>query len=132
MMTTWRRAMPALSRPPAARALLPVTGWIPTIKCYNEVDGLAKLSARQITKAAQNPRPTHSKGYVASVRAPLFHAFTRRVRREFYEAYHLFLAAFRDAADRLRAGHRTAKFPLGGFPPALPFISALARSGAPG
>ena len=33
--------------------------------------------------------------------APLFHAFTRRVRRELYEAYHLFLAAFRDAADPL-------------------------------
>ena len=64
--------------------------------------------------------------------APLFHAFTRRVRRELYEAYHLFLAAFRDAADCLRSGDRTARFPLGSFPPALPFVSALAPLGAPG
>jgi hypothetical protein len=49
--------------------------------------------------------------------APLFHAFIRRVRRELYEAYHLFLAAFRDSADCLRSGDRTAKFPLGSFPP---------------
>jgi hypothetical protein len=32
--------------------------------------------------------------------APLVHAFARRVRRELYEAYHLFLAAFRDAAGQ--------------------------------
>jgi hypothetical protein len=64
--------------------------------------------------------------------APLFHTFTRRVRRELYEAYHLFLSAFRDAADRLRSGDRTARFPLGSFPPALPFVSALAPLGAPG
>jgi hypothetical protein len=64
--------------------------------------------------------------------APLFHAFTRRVRRELYEAYHLFLAAFRDAADRLRAGDRTGRFPTGSFPPALPFVSALAPLGASG
>ncbi len=54
--------------------------------------------------------------------APLFHAFTRRVSRELYEAYHLFLEAFRDAADRLRARDRTAGFPPGNFPPALPFV----------
>jgi hypothetical protein len=45
--------------------------------------------------------------------APLIHAFARRVRRELYKAYHLFLAAFRDAADRLRSGDRNALFPGG-------------------
>jgi hypothetical protein len=49
-----------------------------------------------------------------------------------YEAYHLFLAAFRDAAERLRASDRTARFPQGSFPPALPFVGALAPLGAPG
>jgi hypothetical protein len=48
---------------------------------------------------------------------PLVHTFARRVRRELYEAYHLFLAAFRDAADRLRSGDRNAQFPAGSFPP---------------
>jgi hypothetical protein len=57
--------------------------------------------------------------------APLIHAFARRVRRELYEAYHLFLAAFRDAADRLRSGDRNAQFPVGSFPPGLPFVSTL-------
>ena len=52
--------------------------------------------------------------------APLFHAFTRRIRRELYEAYHLFLAAFRDAADRLRAGDRNASFPWEAFRLACP------------
>jgi hypothetical protein len=61
--------------------------------------------------------------------APLFHAFTRRVRRELYDVDHLFLAAFRDAADKWRAGDRNVGFPLGSFPPGLPFVTALTGSG---
>jgi hypothetical protein len=34
------------------------------------------------------------------------------------------VVAFRKAADKLKAGDRTAKFPLGSFPPSLPFESA--------
>lgn len=49
----------------------------------------------------------------------LSHAFTRRVRRELYEEYHLFLSAFRNAADRLRSGDRAAKFPLRSDPPGV-------------
>ena len=45
-----------------------------------------------------------------------------RVRRELWEAYRWFVAAFREAAERLRAGDRNALFPLGSFPPALPFV----------
>jgi len=40
------------------------------------------------------------------------------------EAYSTFLAAFREAAEKLKAGDRAARFPLGSFPPALPFVSA--------
>ncbi len=54
--------------------------------------------------------------------APLFHAFSAAARRELWEAYRLFVAAFRHAADKLRAGDRNAVFPLGSFPPALPFV----------
>ncbi len=57
--------------------------------------------------------------------APLFHAFTKRVRRELYEAYAWFVAAFRDAAEKLKAGDRTASFPTGSFPPHLPFVRDL-------
>jgi hypothetical protein len=55
--------------------------------------------------------------------APLFHAASRRIRRELYEAYKHFVAAFRDAAARLRAGESDVLFPVGSFPPASPWVS---------
>ena len=69
---------------------------------------------------AQHPfdRPKHSKRSPA----PLFHAASARVRRELWEAYRLFVAAFRQASEKLRAGDREAVFPVGSFPPALPFV----------
>jgi len=39
-----------------------------------------------------------------------------------YETYAWFVAALRDASEKLRAGDRTAQFPAGSFPPALPFV----------
>lgn len=54
--------------------------------------------------------------------APLFHAASARARRELWDAYRWFVAAFRQAAEKLRAGDRNAAFPLGSFPPALPFV----------
>ena len=45
-----------------------------------------------------------------------------RVRDELWEGYRWFVAAFRDAAEKLRAGDRNAAFPAGSFPPALPFV----------
>jgi hypothetical protein len=42
------------------------------------------------------------------------------------QAYATFVAAFREASDRLRAGDRTARFPIGSFPPGLPFVVAEA------
>ena len=54
--------------------------------------------------------------------APLFHALSARVRDELWEGYCWFVAAFRDATEKLRAGDRNAAFPAGSFPPALPFV----------
>ncbi|MFL6236966.1 MAG: hypothetical protein ACJ76N_27805 [Thermoanaerobaculia bacterium] len=45
------------------------------------------------------------------------------MRRELWDAYALFVAAYRDAAEKLRAGVRNVVFPAGSFPPALPFAS---------
>jgi REP element-mobilizing transposase RayT len=56
--------------------------------------------------------------------APGFHAATRAVRRELYQAYAWFTTAFREASEKFRAGDRSARFPLGSFPPALPFVEA--------
>jgi REP element-mobilizing transposase RayT len=54
--------------------------------------------------------------------APFVHAATKAARLAFREAYALFVAAYREAAAKLRKGDRTAVFPLGSFPPALPFV----------
>ena len=40
----------------------------------------------------------------------------------FWNAYALFVAAYRTAAEKLRAGIRDVVFPQGSFPPALPFV----------
>jgi REP element-mobilizing transposase RayT len=56
--------------------------------------------------------------------APLFHAASKAVRQELYEMYGWFVAAFRTASEKLRGGDRTASFPPGSFPPALPFVAA--------
>jgi hypothetical protein len=71
----------------------------------------------------QNPltRPNKTK----KSPAPRFHAATKAIRDGLREAYGLFLAAFRDAAEQLKAGDRSAKFPLGSFPPGLPFVRGL-------
>ena len=56
--------------------------------------------------------------------APFVHAATRAIRKELREAYGWFLAAYREAADKLRKGDRYAAFPPGSFPPHLPFVPA--------
>jgi len=48
-----------------------------------------------------------------------------------YEAYAWFVAAFRDASEKLRAGDRAARFPPGSFPPALRAWMILAATGRP-
>jgi hypothetical protein len=49
--------------------------------------------------------------------APLFHAASQKVRRALYEGYKYFVAAFQDAAARLRCGEPDVLFPAGSFPP---------------
>jgi putative transposase len=49
--------------------------------------------------------------------APAFHAASKAMRRELWNAYALFVAAYRDAAEKLKAGIRDVVFPQGSFPP---------------
>jgi putative transposase len=69
---------------------------------------------------AQNPfrRPKKTK----KSPAPAFHAASKAVRRELWDAYALFVAAYRTAAEKLRAGIRDVVFPRGSFPPPMPFV----------
>ena len=55
---------------------------------------------------------------------PFIHAATRKIRKELREAYGWFVAAYREAAEKLRNGDRNAAFPPGSFPPHLPFVPA--------
>jgi putative transposase len=54
--------------------------------------------------------------------APAFHAASQAMRRELRDAYAWFVAAYHEAAEKLRAGNRKACFPAGSFPPALQFV----------
>ena len=55
--------------------------------------------------------------------APRFHAVRKAARRELYEMYAWFVAAYRTASEKLRSGNRLVAFPTGSFPPALPFVA---------
>jgi putative transposase len=52
--------------------------------------------------------------------APLVHAATKAVRVMLRTAYYEFVAAFREAAMKLRRGDRLVRFPAGAFPPPMP------------
>jgi hypothetical protein len=49
--------------------------------------------------------------------APFVHAATRRIRKGLWEAYGWFVAAYREAADKLRSGDRNAVNDHPNFPP---------------
>ena len=79
--------------------------------------GRAPRGAKFILRQHPHDLPTQSK----KSPAPAFHAATQVARRALVEAYRIFLAAYRQASDSLRAGERTVEFPRYCFPPPLPF-----------
>ena len=94
-----------------------------------EQTGREPLGARAILRQDPKTEPDRTKKFPA----PRLHAFSQRVRRDLYEAYALFVSAFRTAADKLKAGDRKTSFPTGNFPPHLSFVRDLtAESLAPG
>ena len=80
--------------------------------------GKTVLGRAAVLKQHPHERPNRSKKSYA----PLVHAASRKVRLALYEGYRAFVAAYREAAGKLRAGDRAAIFPAGCFPPALPFV----------
>jgi len=54
--------------------------------------------------------------------AHLFHDVSKSVRDDLRADYYAFVAAFREAAERLKAGILPVVFPALSFPPALPFV----------
>lgn len=82
-------------------------------------EGSEPLGVHAVLKQHPHDRPDRLK----KTSAPLFHAETRRVRKELMAAYSWFVAAYREAAKRLADGNRNTKFPAGSFPSRLPFES---------
>jgi hypothetical protein len=83
--------------------------------------GLPVLGVGAVLRQHPHTQPNKTK----KSPAPRFHAASKAIRDGLREMYGLFLAAFRDAAELLKAGVRSAKFPVGSFPPGLPFVRAL-------
>jgi hypothetical protein len=88
-------------------------------KARREEKGIPPMGADAIRRQDPHATPLKTKRSYA----PLFHAATKRVRAALVEGYRAFVGAFREAAEALKAGNRDAAFPLGSFPPALPFVS---------
>ena len=89
------------------------------------LNGGAPLGVAAIRKQHPHDRPEHTK----KSPAPAVHAASKAVRKQMKDAYRLFVAAYREASARLRAGELTVEFPPGCFPPAGPFV--LADAGLP-
>jgi hypothetical protein len=79
------------------------------------------LGAAAVLRQRPHTQPNRTKKSAA----PRFHAASKAIRNGLREAYGLFQAVFRNAAELLKAGDRMARFPLGSFPPGLPFVRAL-------
>jgi REP element-mobilizing transposase RayT len=82
--------------------------------------GKQPLGAEAILRQDPTAKPKRTK----KSPAPRFHAFSRAVREELNRLYSEFVAAFRAAAEKLKSGDRHAAFPIGSFPPHLPFVRA--------
>jgi len=83
----------------------------------HQTEGTQPLGKHMILQLDPHDSPLHSKWSPA----PLFHCASKQARSALREAYGLFCSAFRQAAERLRAGEIPTAFPAGAFPPPMPF-----------
>jgi hypothetical protein len=93
-----------------------------------EAAAAARIAATGITppgpEAIRRQRPHDAPNRPKKSPAPLFHAASKAARQAMWEAYAWFVAAYREAAEKLKAGDRLAAFPPGSFPPAMQFVPA--------
>ncbi|MCH9648239.1 MAG: transposase [Deltaproteobacteria bacterium] len=120
--------------------LSPLPCWIhlEPEKRQKEVQGLIKEIEEEATahrrregtrlvgrRAVLRQDPHHRPDNLKTSPAPKVHAENKTLREQFFQAYRLFTEAFRRAAEKLREGDLTVEFPIGSFPPALPFVEAI-------
>ncbi len=84
-----------------------------------EESRIPPLGAKAILAQQPETRPKKIK----KSPAPFCHALRKQVRKALWEAYGMFFAAYRVAAEKLKEGDWTAVFPPGSFPPRLPFVA---------
>ena len=113
----WRHLTPKAYRARVAELINQIEA---TAAAERAKKGVEPLGAEKILEQAPETRPET----LDSSPAPFIHAATRKIRKELRDAYGWFVAAYREAADRLRKGDRNAAFPPGSFPPHLPFVPA--------
>jgi len=111
----WKHLPPEVYRQRMAELVAEV---IKEARIAREAKGVEPLGADAIRRQPPHARPLRTK----KSPAPLFHAASRRAYLQLREGYSRFVAAFREAAEKLRAGDRLVSFPEGSFPPALPFV----------
>jgi REP element-mobilizing transposase RayT len=83
-------------------------------------NGTTPRGARVIRRQKPHDKP---KAFKASP-APIFHAANREDFWAMYNARKAKVAAYRDAAGRLKQGDTDVRFPEGCFPPRLPFVES--------
>ena len=84
----------------------------------HKADGTTPLGVQGILSRDPHYRPKKLK---KSPR-PWFHAFDPKIRKAMVTALLLIVAAYRDAADRVKEGCKNVQFPIHTFPPGLPFV----------
>ena len=90
-------------------------------RAEREARGIEPLGVEAILRQRPHTRPNQTK----KSPAPLFHVVAKEVREILWLAYSMFVAAFREAAEKLKTVELSAvRFPVGSFPPGLPFVRA--------
>jgi len=117
----WRHLSPGLYRDLVAGLVREIEA---DAAAERKITGREPLGPEAILSQHPHTRPEKLK----KSPAPLFHAASKEVRQGLRAAYGMFLRAFREAAERLKAGDRLARFPNGCFPPGLPFVGLSATA----
>jgi REP element-mobilizing transposase RayT len=119
----WRHLSPEVYRERIAELIQEIEA---DAAAERKLTGREPLGREAILRQHPHTRPNQTKKSAC----PLFHAASKAAREELKKAYGLFLSAFLEASERLKAGDRLARFPEGCFPPRLPFVR-LCATGPP-
>jgi hypothetical protein len=114
-LPAWKHLRPEIYRQRVAEL---VTEIVAEAAADREASGRAPLGPLGVQAQNAHDRPAKMK----KSPAPFCHAASRWARKTLREAYYEFFVEFRDAAERWKRGDRGACFPVGSFPPGLPFV----------